>query len=148
MPFFELVDEGKYTHVVTLDYLLSKLGTLGVPGAAALSKVVETSRLGRLEIPFRFGDIKLFVARKVADETARFMIDDLGVGGMFTSSLDADADGREGSTYVWTPDQLTEVLGDSDGRWAATAFGVTAAGTFEEGASVLQQPEDPEDPAA
>ena len=65
---------------------------------------------------------------------------------MFTSSLDADADGREGSTYVWTPAQLVEVLGDSDGRWAASAFGVTAAGTFEEGASVLQRPADPADP--
>jgi dolichol-phosphate mannosyltransferase len=71
---FELVDEGKYTHVVTLDYLLSKLGTLGVPGAAALSKTVESSRLGRLEIPFRFGDIKLFVARKVADAAPRSVV--------------------------------------------------------------------------
>ena len=58
-------------------------------------------------------------------ETARFMIDDLGVDGMFTSSLDADADGREGLTYVWTPAQLVEVLGDDDGRWAAELFGVT-----------------------
>ena len=71
---FELVDEGKYTHVVTLDYLLSKLGTLGVPGAAALSRKVASSRLGRLEIPFRFGDIKLFVARKVADAEPRSVI--------------------------------------------------------------------------
>ena len=51
------------------------------------------------------------LARKVADETARFMIDELGADGMFTSSLDADADGREGLTYVWTPAQLREVLG-------------------------------------
>ena len=36
-------------------------------------------------------------------ETARFMLDELSADGMFTSSLDADADGREGSTYVWTP---------------------------------------------
>ena len=39
------------------------------------------------------------------------MIDELGADGMFTSSLDADADGREGLTYVWTPAQLREVLG-------------------------------------
>ena len=65
------------------------------------------------------------LARKVADETARFMIDDLGAGGMFTSSLDADADGREGLTYVWTPAQLREVLGDDDGHWAAELFSVT-----------------------
>ena len=52
------------------------------------------------------------LARKVTDETARFMIDELSADGMFISSLDADADGKEGLTYVWTPAQLTEVLGD------------------------------------
>jgi uncharacterized protein YyaL (SSP411 family) len=86
------------------------------------------------------------LARRVAAETARFLLDDLRDGAMFTSSLDADAAGREGSTYVWTPVQLIEALGDNDGRWAASAFGVTTAGTFEEGASVLQRPADPADP--
>src|SRR5437588_239033 len=67
-------------------------------------------------------------------------------GAMCTSSLAADAAGREGSTYVWTPAQLAAALGDNDGPWAASIFGVTAAGTFEEGASVLQRPVDPADP--
>ena len=43
-------------------------------------------------------------------------------GGMFTSSLDADTDGVEGLTYVWTPEQLRDVLGGDDGRWAADDF--------------------------
>ena len=86
------------------------------------------------------------LARKVTDETARFMIDGLGADGMFTSSLDADADGREGLTYVWTPAQLREVLGDDDGRWAAELFNVTEVGTFEHGSSVLQLLSDPDDP--
>jgi len=86
------------------------------------------------------------LARRVAGETARFLIDELSEADMFTSSLDADAAGREGSTYVWTPGQLTEVLGGDDGHWAASVFGVTEAGTFEGGASVLQLPIDPDDP--
>jgi uncharacterized protein YyaL (SSP411 family) len=86
------------------------------------------------------------LARRVTGETARFLLDELREADMFTSSLDADADGREGSTYVWTPAQLTEVLGGDDGRWAASVFGVTEAGTFEAGASVLQRPGDPDDP--
>lgn len=86
------------------------------------------------------------LARRIAAQTARFLLDDLADGDMFTSSLDADADGREGSTYVWTPAQLTEVLGFDDGRWAATVFGVSRVGTFEHGASVLQLPSDPGDP--
>ncbi|HVQ52417.1 MAG TPA: thioredoxin domain-containing protein [Mycobacterium sp.] len=86
------------------------------------------------------------LARKVAQQTARFIIDELCVDGMFTSSLDADADGQEGLTYVWTPAQLREVLGDDDGRWAAALFNVTNTGTFEHGSSVLQLPVDPDDP--
>ena len=86
------------------------------------------------------------LARRVARETAHFLLDELSEGDMFTSSLDADAAGREGSTYVWTPEQLTEVLGSDDGAWAASVFAVTAGGTFEAGASVLQLPRDPDDP--
>jgi uncharacterized protein YyaL (SSP411 family) len=87
------------------------------------------------------------LARKVSHETARFIIDRLGASGMFTSSLDADTDGHEGLTYVWTPRQLHEVLGDDDGAWAAGTFGVTEPGTFELGSSVLQLPSDPDDAA-
>jgi uncharacterized protein YyaL (SSP411 family) len=85
------------------------------------------------------------LARKVAGETARFIVDGLGAGGMFTSSLDADTAGVEGLTYVWTPAQLRDVLGDDDGRWAAELFAVTDEGTFEHGSSVLQLPVDPDD---
>ncbi|BBX72379.1 thioredoxin domain-containing protein [Mycobacterium shinjukuense] len=89
------------------------------------------------------------LARRVATQTARFLLSELGSkvpAAVFTSSLDADADGREGSTYVWTPAQLTEVLGVDDGRWAAEVFGVTESGTFEHGTSVLRLPSDPDDP--
>jgi uncharacterized protein YyaL (SSP411 family) len=85
------------------------------------------------------------LARRVAQQTARFIVDELRVDGMFTSSLDADADGQEGLTYVWTPVQLRGVLGDDDGHWAAGLFNVTEAGTFEHGSSVLQLPVDPDD---
>jgi uncharacterized protein len=86
------------------------------------------------------------LARRVAAQTAGFLLDELAEGGMFISSLDADAAGREGLTYVWTPGQLTEVLGADDGRWAAEVFAVTPTGTFEHGSSVLQLPADPDDP--
>jgi uncharacterized protein len=85
------------------------------------------------------------LARRVAGETAAFMLDALDMGGMFASSLDADAGGREGSTYVFTPEELRAILGDDDGDWAATVFAVTRAGTFEHGSSVLQLPRDPDD---
>lgn len=86
------------------------------------------------------------LARRVAAQTAAFLLGELVDGDLFTSSLDADADGREGSTYVWTPAQLSESLGAEDGRWAAQLFAVTRSGTFEHGTSVLQLPADPDDP--
>ncbi|OBI56499.1 thioredoxin domain-containing protein [Mycobacterium sp. E787] len=85
------------------------------------------------------------LSRRVAAQTARFLLDELTDGDMFVSSLDADTEGREGATYVWTPAQLTEVLGVDDGRWAAKVFAVTPSGTFEHGSSVLQLPADPDD---
>ncbi len=86
-------------------------------------------------------------ARGVADQTADFLTRDLGVGGAFASSLDADTDGVEGATYVWTPAELRTVLGADDGDWAAEVFAVTPAGTFEHGTSTLQLPIDPDDSA-
>jgi uncharacterized protein YyaL (SSP411 family) len=84
------------------------------------------------------------LAQRITAQTAGFLLDDLAEGDMFTSALDADAAGVEGSTYVWTPEQLNEVLGEDDGRWAARLFEVTDRGTFEHGTSVLQLLADPD----
>jgi uncharacterized protein len=86
------------------------------------------------------------LARRVAGETVDFLLDGLGTPeGAFASALDADTDGVEGLTYAWTPKQLVEVLGDEDGRWAADLLGVTDAGTFEHGTSVLRLARDIDD---
>ena len=77
-------------------------------------------------------------ARRIADETAGFLLRDLATpAGGLASALDADTDGTEGLTYAWTPVQLTEALGEEDGAWAADLFRVTTKGTFEHGSSVL-----------
>ncbi|MFE2755163.1 thioredoxin domain-containing protein [Actinosynnema sp. NPDC059335] len=77
--------------------------------------------------------------RGVARETAEFLLRDLGTPeGGFAASLDADTEGVEGATYVWTPAQLVEVLGLSTGARAAALYGVTDEGTFEHGASTLR----------
>ena len=78
------------------------------------------------------------LARRVAEETADFLLRDLRTDeGGFASALDADTvvDGHshEGLTYAWTPGQLADALGAEDGARAAALLGVTAAGTFEAG---------------
>jgi len=86
------------------------------------------------------------LARRVAEETCDFMIRELRTPeGGFAASLDADSDGHEGTFYVWTRQQLRDVLGEDDGKFAASAFGVTESGTFEHGASVLQRRTQPKD---
>ncbi|MFE9658758.1 DUF255 domain-containing protein [Streptomyces sp. NPDC005955] len=89
------------------------------------------------------------LARRVALETADFMMRELRTEqGAFASALDADSedvDGRssEGAYYVWTREQLREILGEADAELAAAHYGVTEEGTFPEGgegASVLQLP--------
>jgi len=84
--------------------------------------------------------------RVVAQQTADFLLNRLRTAdGGFAASLDADTEGVEGLTYAWTPAQLTEVLGAEDGAWAASVFGVTPGGTFEDGLSTLQLRTVPED---
>jgi uncharacterized protein YyaL (SSP411 family) len=81
---------------------------------------------------------------RVAAETADFLVRELGTAeGGLAAALDADSEGEEGRFYVWTPAQLTEVLGHDDGDWAARLFEVTDAGTFEHGSSTLQLLADP-----
>ncbi|MDT4996090.1 MAG: uncharacterized protein QOD45_158 [Pseudonocardiales bacterium] len=87
------------------------------------------------------------LAERVAAETADFLLRELRTDeGGFASSLDADTDGVEGVTYVWTPHQLRTVLGEQ-GQAAARLLTVTEEGTFEHGASTLQLRQDPDDAA-
>ncbi|GLZ35552.1 hypothetical protein Lesp02_77390 [Lentzea sp. NBRC 105346] len=75
--------------------------------------------------------------RQVVSQTASFLLRDmLCSSGGFASSLDADTDGVEGLTYVWTFDEL----GD-----AAPFFGVTATPNFEHGTSTLRFVSEPGD---
>jgi uncharacterized protein len=86
------------------------------------------------------------LAERVSRQTADFLLRDLRtVEGGFASALDADAAGVEGLTYVWTPQQLVEVLGEDDGPRAAALLEVTSAGTFELGLSTLQLRREPDD---
>jgi uncharacterized protein YyaL (SSP411 family) len=87
------------------------------------------------------------LGRRVALETCAWMAHDMRTAdGGLAASLDADSEGEEGKFYVWRPAELNAVLGPEDGEFAARAFGVTPAGTFERGASVLQRRTDPGDP--
>jgi uncharacterized protein YyaL (SSP411 family) len=89
------------------------------------------------------------LAERVSRETADFLLRELATAeGGFASALDADSDGREGAFYVWTPAELSEVLGEEQGTAAAAVFGVHDRGNAEGGASTLRLLADPTDATA
>ncbi len=79
-------------------------------------------------------------AQQVITETVAFLARELSdpAGGLW-SSLDADSEGEEGKFYVWTPDELRAALGRINALVFAHAYGVTEAGNFEHGATVLSR---------
>ncbi len=86
------------------------------------------------------------LAERVVRETATFLLRDLRTAeGGFASALDADTEGVEGATYVWTPSEIQAELEPADAEWVIELLDVTERGTFEHGASTLQLLADPVD---
>ena len=79
--------------------------------------------------------------RRIAEETLHFMLRDLSSDtGAFISSLDADTQGKEGKTYLWSYDAFHNILKEHAlPGWVADALGVTAEGNFE-GNNILHRP--------
>ncbi len=76
---------------------------------------------------------------EVASATIEYAMRDLRrPDGGFYSAEDADSEGVEGKFYVWTPEQLVDVLGDDADQFAEW-YGVTERGNFE-GSNILHRP--------
>lgn len=81
------------------------------------------------------GEIKY---RQVCEETLDFILREMThLDGGFYSSLDADSEGEEGKFYVWTQDEIQNVLGP-DFDFFRTAYGITSGGNWE-GKTILQR---------
>jgi uncharacterized protein len=77
--------------------------------------------------------------RRVCRETLDWALREMrGPEGGFCAALDADSEGVEGRFYVWTVDELREVLGPPLAEPAITYFGVSERGNFERGLNVLE----------
>jgi uncharacterized protein YyaL (SSP411 family) len=85
---------------------------------------------------------------RVVRETLDYVLRDMtGSEGGFYSTEDADSEGVEGKFYTWTPEQITEVLGDEAAATFAKVYDVTDTGNFEE-ANILNLPKTIEQQAA
>lgn len=60
--------------------------------------------------------------------------------GMFYTAQDAEVDGREGLSYVWTPEQISAALPPDDAAFALEVYGLNAGRNF-------QDPHHPGEPA-
>lgn len=70
--------------------------------------------------------------RSIAEETLDYVLREMtDPQGGFYSTQDADSEGVEGKYYLWTPQEITEVLGKKDNKALSDYFGVTAGGNFE-----------------
>lgn len=74
---------------------------------------------------------KQFYSR-VATEIFTYVLRDMtSKEGGFYSAEDADSEGVEGKYYVWSPEEVFEVLGSHKGKAFCQAFDITHRGNFE-----------------
>ena len=79
--------------------------------------------------------------KRVVSETLDYVLREMtSPTGGFYSSQDADSEGEEGKFFVWTPEEIRDVLGEEEASLVERAFGVTARGNFEGGRTVLHLP--------
>ncbi len=70
--------------------------------------------------------------RRITEETLDYVLREMtGPHGGFYSATDADSEGEEGKYFVWSPDEIEQVLGDEEAGLFGRFFGVTQRGNFE-----------------
>ncbi|MEM6846298.1 MAG: thioredoxin domain-containing protein [Bacteroidota bacterium] len=75
--------------------------------------------------------------RQVLTNTVAFVKREMtSPDGGFYSALDADSEGEEGKYYVWTYDELEQLLGDTT-EMLADYFNATPEGNWENGTNIL-----------
>ncbi|WLQ08718.1 thioredoxin domain-containing protein [Arthrobacter oryzae] len=141
---FDQLDGGFARYSVTRDWSVPHFEKMLYDNAQLLRAYVHWVRLGG-DAVYTAGE-----AADVASRTADWMIASLRLPGAgeaaghaeaFASSLDADTvvDGKhlEGASYLWTPEELLDILGPEDGPPVAQLMNVRAAGTVTQAASPL-----------
>ena len=70
--------------------------------------------------------------RQVAEDTLDYCLRELkGDEGGFFCGQDADSNGAEGAYYLFTPDEVKQVLGEDAGRGFCECYDITAEGNFQ-----------------
>jgi len=79
---------------------------------------------------------------RVAEETLGYVLREMtDPAGPFYSSQDADSEGVEGKFYVWSLDEIQQVLGPEEAKLFAAAYDISPAGNWE-GHNIANRPKD------
>jgi len=92
--------------------------------------------------------------KRIAEETLEYVLRDLrDKRGGFHSSEDADSEGQEGKFYVWSYDEIVQVLGEEDAKFAVAWYNLSRGGNFDSheayhrGMNILHTPRSAEEVA-
>ncbi len=86
---------------------------------------------------------------KVAREILEYVLRDMtSSDGAFFSAEDADSEGEEGKFYLWTAEELREILEKEELQLTIRLFDVHEQGNFEKGRNILRLRSSLEDAAA
>jgi uncharacterized protein len=78
--------------------------------------------------------------RRVASETLDYVVREMqAADGGYFSATDADSEGEEGKFFVWTPDEIAEVLAPDETERFCLYYDITHAGNWE-GKSIVNTP--------
>ena len=74
--------------------------------------------------------------KQTVDEIATYILRDMtSPEGGFYSAEDADSEGEEGLFYLWTPEEIIEIVGKEEGELFNTVYNITRDGNFYEEAT-------------
>ncbi len=86
---------------------------------------------------------------RIASETADWVMRDMqDARGGYYSTIDADSEGEEGKFYLWTAEELDELLAEPEAGLAKRVFGLDGPPNFEQRAWHLHRLRTPEQAAA
>lgn len=71
--------------------------------------------------------------RETAEEILEYLLRDMrSPGGGFYSAEDADSEGEEGKFYLWTAEEIQDLLGPEEGDLFGSVYSVSADGNFKD----------------
>ncbi len=85
--------------------------------------------------------------KKISEETLNFLVREMldSKTNLFYSSQDADTNHVEGEHFIWTKQEIMEVLGEEYGKIFCMYYGILESGNFENSENVLYKAADLED---